>query len=59
MPPGARGAPRRDPSLITVMGYAEEVRESEERYAEYIQTNLARVEREGIKPPQNCSACHY
>lgn len=49
----------RDPALVTTMGYAEEVRESDERYADYVQTNLARIEREGIKPPQNCSACHY
>ncbi|MDX1419925.1 MAG: cytochrome c3 family protein [Rubricoccaceae bacterium] len=49
----------RDPELVTVMGYAEEVREDDEAYAAYLAANLARIEAEGIKPPQNCSACHY
>ncbi|MEM1041562.1 MAG: cytochrome c3 family protein [Bacteroidota bacterium] len=49
----------RDPELVTVMGYAEEVRASEETYEAYIEANLARIAAEGINPPENCSACHY
>ncbi len=43
----------RDPALVTVMGYSDQMTEAD------VQANLARIEREGIKPPQNCSACHY
>ncbi len=49
----------RDPALVTRMGYAEEVRESDETYRAYIEANLARIAAEGINPPENCSACHY
>jgi hypothetical protein len=49
----------RDPSLVTEMGYAEAVRADDERYEAYVAANLERIEREGIQPPQNCSACHY
>ena len=49
----------RDPSLVTTMGYAEEVRETDASYEAFIEANLARIAAEGINPPQNCSACHY
>lgn len=49
----------RDPALVTQMGLAEEVRASDESFAQYVAANRARIEREGIMPPQNCSACHY
>ena len=49
----------RDPALVTQMGYNAEVRADDEAFADYVQANLARIEAEGIKPPQNCSACHY
>lgn len=49
----------RDPSLVTTMGYDEQVRESDEAFEAFLAANLARIEAEGIKPPQNCSACHY
>ncbi|MEL6772345.1 MAG: cytochrome c3 family protein [Bacteroidota bacterium] len=44
---------------VTTMGYSEMVRADEDTYQAYIAANLARIEAEGIKPPQNCSACHY
>lgn len=43
----------RDPSLVTQMGYLDEMTEAD------IAANRERIEQEGIKPPQNCSACHY
>ncbi len=43
----------RDPALVTTMGYLEEMTEAD------VESNLERIQREGIKPPQNCSACHY
>lgn len=49
----------RDPSDVTVMGLAEEVRADDDMFAQYVAANQARIEREGIMPPQNCSACHY
>ena len=49
----------RDPADVTVMGLNAEVREDDETFAQYVSANQARIEREGIKPPQNCSACHY
>ena len=36
---------------ITTMGYVQP--------ADFVQRNLARIRREGIQPPTNCSACHY
>lgn len=49
----------RDPALVTVMGYNEEVRESDEAFAAFLAANRARIAAQDIKPPQNCSACHY
>ena len=40
------------------MGYRE-VRADDEAVAAYVAANLERIAAEGIKPPQNCSACHY
>ena len=48
----------RDPELITRMGYDAETAEGDARQ-ERLTANLARIQAEGIKPPQNCSACHY
>ena len=36
---------------ITTMGYMHS--------ADYLKVNLDRVREEGIRPPTNCSACHY
>lgn len=36
---------------ITTMGYVQP--------AHFVERNLARIRREGIRPPTNCSACHY
>lgn len=49
----------RDPALVTTMGLADEVRADDEAFEAYKTANLERIEREGILPPQNCSACHY
>ena len=49
----------RDPADVAKMGFAEEVRENDETFEAYLAANVTRIEREGIKPPQNCSACHY
>ena len=49
----------RDPALVTQMGYNALVRTDDASWDAYVAENRARVEREGIKPPQNCSACHY
>lgn len=49
----------RDPALVTQMGYREAVRTDEDTYRDYITTNVERMVAEEIKPPQNCSACHY
>lgn len=52
----------RDPALVTQMGLAAQVRadgEDGEAFQAYVADNRERIEREGIKPPQNCSACHY
>ncbi|HLT47063.1 MAG TPA: cytochrome c3 family protein [Rubricoccaceae bacterium] len=49
----------RDPALVTTMGYDEEVRADDEAFEAFLAQNRARIEAEGIKPPQNCSACHY
>jgi hypothetical protein len=48
----------RDPALVTRMGYDEATAGGAAR-DERLATNRARIEAEGIKPPQNCSACHY
>ena len=49
----------RDPALVTTMGLAEEVREDDDAFEAYKAANLERIAREGIAPPENCSACHY
>ena len=49
----------RDPALVTTMGLAEEVREDDDTFEAYKAANLERIVREGIAPPENCSACHY
>lgn len=49
----------RDPSLVTRMGYLEEVRADRETYRAFIEQNLLRIAEEGIRPPETCSACHY
>ena len=49
----------RPPDEVTTMGYAEAVAADEDQYEAYLAANLERIETEGIKPPQNCSACHY
>lgn len=36
---------------ITTMGYVQP--------ANFVERNLERIRREGIRPPTNCSACHY
>lgn len=41
----------RPDSELTTMGYTQPV--------DYIERNLERIRRESIKPPTNCSACHY
>lgn len=41
----------RPPSEVTTMGY--------QQPADYIERNRERIAREGIRPPENCSACHY
>ncbi len=41
----------RPQSEITTMGY--------QPPADYIERNLERIRKEGIRPPTNCSACHY
>ena len=43
----------RPPEEVTTMGYAAQMSEAD------VETNLRRIEAEGIAPPQNCSACHY
>jgi hypothetical protein len=43
----------RDPALVTVMGYLETMTEAD------VEANRERIAAEGIKPPENCSACHY
>lgn len=49
----------RDPALVTQMGLAEEVRADGATFDRYKADNRARIAAEGIRPPQNCSACHY
>jgi len=41
----------RPPDQVTVMGYTPP--------EDFIESNLKRIKEEGIKPPENCSACHY
>ncbi len=41
----------RPDSEVTTMGYVQP--------ADFIERNLQRILEEGIKPPTNCSACHY
>lgn len=41
----------RPPSEVTTMGW--------EPDSNQVQKNLRRIEAEGIKPPTNCSSCHY
>jgi len=36
---------------VTTMGYTQP--------ANFVERNLERIRREGIRPPTNCSACHY
>ena len=36
---------------ITTMGYVQP--------ADFVERNIARIRRDGIQPPTNCSACHY
>lgn len=49
----------RDPALVTQMGLAEEVRADDASFEAFVAANRARIDAEGIRPPQNCSACHY
>jgi hypothetical protein len=49
----------RDPALVTQMGYDEQTREDETLRQERLEANIARIAAQDIKPPQNCSACHY
>ena len=49
----------RDPALITQMGLNAQVRADDETFEAYVAANRERIRRENIKPPQNCSACHY
>jgi len=49
----------RDPALVTQMGYDAETRVDSETRRAFIERNLMRIAAEGIKPPENCSACHY
>lgn len=49
----------RDPALVTQMGFNDAVRADRESFARYVSDNRARVAAENIRPPQNCSACHY
>ena len=48
-------------SAVTEMGFDERVREDGTAFAEYVSRNRAVIEAEGVtvRPPQNCSACHY
>ncbi|TDI74060.1 MAG: cytochrome C [Bacteroidetes bacterium] len=41
----------RPDSEVTTMGYTQPT--------DFLQRNLERIRRESIKPPTNCSACHY
>ncbi len=41
------------------MGYNAQVRADDDTWQAYVAANRDRIAREGIKPPQNCSACHY
>lgn len=41
----------RPPAEVTTMGYVPP--------DGWLESNQARIEREGIHPPQDCSACHY
>ncbi|MEM1271589.1 MAG: cytochrome c3 family protein [Bacteroidota bacterium] len=41
----------RPPGEVTTMGYVQP--------ENYIEANLERIALENIKPPENCSACHY
>ncbi len=43
----------------TTMGYDAAVRADDEAFARYVSENRTRVAAQAIKPPQNCSACHY
>ncbi|CAN5492746.1 cytochrome c3 family protein [soil metagenome] len=54
----------RPPSEVTTMGYLDaQLRPGEDGYRErrraFTATNEARIQAENIRPPQNCSACHY
>lgn len=49
----------RDPALVTQMGFNDAVRADRESFERYKADNRARVAAENIRPPQNCSACHY
>ena len=41
----------RPPEEVTTMGYVQP--------ATFVERNLERIRTEGIRPPTNCSACHY
>lgn len=41
----------RPPEEVTTMGYVQP--------ADFVERNLERIRHEGIRPPTNCSACHY
>ena len=41
----------RPPEEVTTMGYVPP--------ENHVELNLERIRQEGIRPPQNCSACHY
>ena len=49
----------RDPALVTQMGYVAAAEDDDALRQQRLEASLARIEAEGIKPPQNCSACHY
>lgn len=41
----------RPEATVTTMGYVQP--------SDFVQRNLERIRLEGIRPPENCSACHY
>lgn len=41
----------RPPEEVTTMGYVQP--------ADFVERNIERMRRDGIRPPTNCSACHY
>jgi hypothetical protein len=49
----------RDPALVTQMGYLDEMKRDRDTYRAFIDRNLQRIVSENIRPPENCSSCHY